>query len=182
MFVLGVDAVLSDLQRARAKVPHGSYRGDSFADMGSVLTKHLRAKYGEAVKECVDANVAELRKLQSWLYELADPELTALYAESQDERRERHDSIDTLTAHWENLQSNVTSWASRVLRDGLCHEVVMHFVHHTTEAAQSSLLRSSGFWLPTLPTERHVHGKHANDAAVLKEYVQDLTTRIVSLC
>ena len=57
--------MLSDLQRARAKVPHGSYRGDSFADMGSVLTKHLRAKYGEAVKECVDADVADLRKLQN---------------------------------------------------------------------------------------------------------------------
>ena len=132
MCVLGVDAVLSDLQRARAKVPHGSYRGDSFADMGSVLTKHLRVKYGEAVKECVEADVADLRKLQTWLYKLADPQLTAVYAESQDERRERHDSIETLTAHWENLQSNVTSWASRVLRDGLCHEVVMRFVHHTT--------------------------------------------------
>ena len=103
----------------RTKVPHGRYRGDSFADMGSVLTKHLRAKYGEAVKECVEADVADIRKLQSWLSELADPELTAVYAESQDERRELHDSMETLTAHWNNLQSNVTSFASRVLRDGL---------------------------------------------------------------
>ena len=186
MWVFGADAVLSDLQRARAKVPHGSYRGDSFADMGSVLTKHLRAKYGEAVKECVDASVADLRKLQTWFYKLADPQLTAVYAESQDERRERHDSIETLTAHWENLQSNLTSWASRVLRDGLCHEVVMRFVHHTTEDVQSSLLRSPGFWLPTLPTERHVHGNHAKDAAVLKEYValtgcQSCHSRLVPL-
>ena len=102
--------------------------------MGSVLTKHLRAKYGEAVKECVDANVADLRKLQSWLYELAGPEFTDVHAESQDVRRERH--------------SDVTSWAIRVLRDGLYDEVVMRFVHDTTEAVQSSLLRSPGFCLP----------------------------------
>ena len=31
MWMFGADAVLSDLQRARAKVLHGSYRGDSFA-------------------------------------------------------------------------------------------------------------------------------------------------------
>merc|ERR1712012_1237169 len=59
-------------------------------------------------------------------------------------------------------------------------------VHHTTEDVQSSLLRSPGFWLPTLPTERHVHGKHANDAAVLKEYValtgcQSCHSRLVPL-
>ena len=41
-------------------------------------------------------------------------------------------------------------------------------VHHTTDAVQSSLLRSPGFWLTTLPTERHAHGKHVKDAAMLK--------------
>ena len=98
------------------------YRGDSFADMGSVLTKHLRAKYGAAGKECVEVDVADLRKLQTWLYDLADPQFTAVYAKSQDERRKRHDSIETLTVHWAAIQSNVTSGTSRVLRDGLFHE------------------------------------------------------------
>ena len=37
-------AVLSDLQPARATAPHGSYRYDPCADMGSVLVKHLRAE------------------------------------------------------------------------------------------------------------------------------------------
>ena len=46
----------------------------------------------------------------------------AVYAETQDERRAYHDSIEKLTAHWATLQSNVTSWINRVLRDGLCHE------------------------------------------------------------
>ena len=84
--------------------------------------KHLRAKYGAAGKECVEVDVADLRKLQTLLYDLADPQFTTVYAESQDDKRKRHDSIDTLTVHWAILQSNVTSWTSRVLRDGLCHE------------------------------------------------------------
>ena len=31
-----------------------------------------------------------------------------------------------------------------------------------------SLLGPPGFWLPTVRTERHVYGKHANDGVVLK--------------
>ena len=36
-----------------------------FADMWSVLTKHLRAKYDAAVNECVETDVVDLRKLQT---------------------------------------------------------------------------------------------------------------------
>ena len=79
MRVFRAAAVLSDLPRARSKMPQGISR-HFVADMGSVLMKHLFAEYSEAVKECFGA---DLRKLQSWLYELADPELTAAYAESQ---------------------------------------------------------------------------------------------------
>ena len=42
-------------------------------------------------------------------YELVDLQLIAVYADSPDERRARHDSIETLTAHWEILQSNIIS-------------------------------------------------------------------------
>ena len=45
--------------------------------MWSVLTKHLLAKYGAAVRECVEANVAD--------YELVNPQLTAVYAASLDD-------------------------------------------------------------------------------------------------
>ena len=47
------------------------------AHMWSVLTKHLLAKYGAAVRECVEANVAD--------YELVNPQLTAVYAASPDD-------------------------------------------------------------------------------------------------
>ena len=65
--------------------------------------------------------------------------------------------------------SGFTVRHARVLRDGLCHEVVMHLC--ITQVRLSVLSASPGFWLPTLPAERHVPGKHANEVAVLEEYV-----------
>ena len=75
----------------------------------------------------------------SKLYKLAVPSLTAVYAESQDERRERHDTIETLTAHRGTFQSNVTPGGTCVLRVGLCRGVV----------ASSPVLmaRASNSWL-----------------------------------
>ena len=59
---------------------------------GSTLTSHLRAMYDAAV------NVADLRKCKL-VIELADPELTAVYAlKIKNEKRECHNSIVTLTA------------------------------------------------------------------------------------
>ena len=55
-----------------------------FADMGS-STKHLRAKYGEIRERVCQSGRGGFLQVASWLYELADPELTAMYAESQDE-------------------------------------------------------------------------------------------------
>ena len=48
-------------------------------------------------KKCVETDVADLRKCKL-VNDLADPEVTAVYAKSQNEKRERHDSIVTLTA------------------------------------------------------------------------------------
>ena len=50
-WVLQGVSVLSYLQRDRATAPHGSYRGDDFSDMETMLTEHLGAEYGAAVKD-----------------------------------------------------------------------------------------------------------------------------------
>ena len=68
-------------------------------------------------------------------YELVDPQLTAVYAESPDDRRERHDSIETLAAHWETLQLNVTLWA-RLLGmsdQELVEQGIVSFIFYTIE-------------------------------------------------
>ena len=45
--------------------------------MGSTLTSHLRATYDAAVKQCVEMDVANLRKCKL-VNELADPKLTVV--------------------------------------------------------------------------------------------------------
>ena len=72
----------------------------------------------EAVK-CIEMDKADLHRCQL-VNKLADPELTAVYAESQDKKR----------------------LAICVLRNVLRHEFVMSFVPHTIGAVQTSLLRS----------------------------------------
>ena len=132
-----------------------------FADMGSVLTKLLRAKYGAAEKEYTRHWICKAAKL---VVKLAHPEFPAVYAESQDVRRERHDKADRLLGNFAVERDII---ASLVLRDSLCHVVVMHLC--ITQVRLSVLSTSvTWFWITTLTTERHVHGRHAIEVAVLK--------------
>ena len=66
----GVDAVLTDLQRARTKYIMEVIESTRLLH-GVCVTRHLRAMYGVAVKHCVETDVSDSRML---------------------ERRERHDS------------------------------------------------------------------------------------------
>ena len=77
--------------------------------------------------------------------------LTAVYAESQDEKRERHDSMKAECLMGEIAVERDIMGQPRP-SSSLCHEI-------TQLMPFSFLLRSPRFWLPTLPTERHVHGK-----------------------
>ena len=112
--------------------------------------------------------VVELRKLQTWLCVLAHPQFTAVYAESQDGRHERHDSAGTLPVGNFAVERDII--ASRVLRDGLCHEVVMHFVHHTMKFF-SPLFFNHLVSGSSLCLQRDMSESTANDVVVLKEYV-----------
>ena len=59
------------------------------------VPRHLDLRLGVAVNDCVEMEVSISHKLQTWFYELADPQFTAMYAESQDESM----SIATLLKH-----------------------------------------------------------------------------------
>ena len=53
-----------------------------FADMRSVLTDLLRAKYGAAARKCVEAD-GRFAQATSLISELANPQVTDVFAESQ---------------------------------------------------------------------------------------------------
>ena len=77
----------------------------SFCYLDPFVCRHVVCA-DEASIECVGH--CGFAQAANWLDVLVDLQLTAVYAESQDVRRERHDSIGKLTACWETLQSNVT--------------------------------------------------------------------------
>ena len=91
-----------------------------FVDLGPFVCRHVvcadEASVCQMMQPWMNVSKGTLWICASlnWLYVLAHPQFTAVYAESQDEKGERHDSTETLTARWETLQSNVTSFASRV--------------------------------------------------------------------
>lgn len=102
---------------------------------------------------------------------MAEPELVRVYAETSDNRRERHASVENMRAHWNTLTSDASAEALPILRDALCHEVVMRFVHHTTENVKALLRKDVSFFMPTLPTTQHTHDGRIEVLAAHREYV-----------
>jgi len=51
-----------------------------------------------------------------------------------------------------------------MIRDGLCHELVMMYVHHLTESARGEL-KSGTFVLPRLPVGEMHHPQNGNVGA-----------------
>jgi len=158
-----------DLVRAKTKVPRAEFCGGSFAEMGKVLTKHLRAQVGR-VNDCSNFTISELREIQVQLFKVADPRLVSVYVETTDNRRERHASLDDMARYWSSLTAGDVPEVKAMLRDSLCHEVVMRFVHHTTESAKTHLKQDPSFVMPTLPTVKHANDGRIEVQAAHKEY------------
>merc|ERR1719456_545200 len=79
-------ATVADLQRAKTKVPRGSFRGDDFEHMSKVLNYHLQ-KSAPSVKECEEWAVEELQQFQVLMMAMRDPNLNGIYRTTNDNRR-----------------------------------------------------------------------------------------------
>ena len=145
----------ADLARAATRVPGAGYRGHSFSAMSTVLNAHLTRKAREVFQSCDTFSVSELRTLQRRLVDLAEPSLLALYP-LDDGRSATH--VDALEQRWEWIDALAgarDAVLDAVHRDGLCHGVVLSWVHHIGEGDRQSLLSARGTRLPLLPTKRH---------------------------
>lgn len=168
-FALGSTSPVNDLQRAKTQVPRSEFRGDTFAEMGDVLNKHLRNNFAR-VEDCSNFRIEDLQVLQIKLFQWGDPLLAAIYREAKDNRRERHHSVAALQLHQQRLVDESPAEVMPMLRDALCHEVVMRFVHHTTDAVKKSLAGDLSVKLPTLPTHQYVHDGDPRTLAAFQEY------------
>lgn len=146
-------AQISDLQRARTKVPRASYKGDNFQNMSSILNQWL-LKQAPNSRSCEDFTVEELQRIQLLLFMLRDPQLDDVYQESRDKRRIQKD-IAGLSKEWKELNAEAAAdpELARMHRDGHCHEAVMWYVHHLPNAAKEALKNKAD--LPLLSNFRH---------------------------
>jgi len=143
----------ADLSRARQKVPAAALRGEDFTSMNGRLTRRLQESLGRHLRSCEAWSTDELRQLQRRLLSEAEPELLAVYESSADPRHRRFASLTSLEAHWARLDSEAEA-SHAVRRDGLCHEAVMWWVHHLSEATRQRLA-AQGLEPPSLPELLH---------------------------
>lgn len=160
-------------------MPRSEFRGNSFAEMSAVLSRHLRRQFGShGVRDCGSFEVADLLLIQAELFRLAEPELLRIFEAAApiratgkpDGRKERHASAAALESHWMKLLESTSESMLPVLRDGLCHDVVMRFAHHTTEASRAQLTANPKFVLPALPSKKHQHDGRVETVAAFEEY------------
>lgn len=146
-------ALVSDLRRARSKVPRTEYTGDDFEGMSQTLNAYMM-KHAPESKDCDLWTVEELQQLQISLLMLRDPKLNDVYHDTDDNRKLSKD-IHGLVKEWDELNelARTDPDLARAHRDGHCHEAVMWYVHHLPEAMKDTI--KDKISLPLLSAMRH---------------------------
>eukprot|EP00927_Polykrikos_kofoidii_P060690 TRINITY_DN55616_c0_g1_i1.p1 TRINITY_DN55616_c0_g1~~TRINITY_DN55616_c0_g1_i1.p1 ORF type:complete len:509 (-),score=61.95 TRINITY_DN55616_c0_g1_i1:78-1604(-) len=169
-----------DLRRARTKVPRHDFRGSSAREAATVLNGHLKRIGGLASRECANFSIEELRtSVHERLLWLTTPHLNAIYTLAKDPRKLLTTSLAGLRAEWAVVDGHLTSapHLEMVVRDGMCHEAVMWFVHHLPSAVQRELIGHGDFALPLLPPVLHKASPESSDAdkAIMTNYNQKVS-------
>jgi len=171
----------ADIHRAVIKYPRVTYKGaGGLADANSVLNGHLTKMADLKTSACEAFSASQVQSLARVLYEDSDATLLDVYAEAKDNRRQIFSSADEMNSEFAELLSLTRGRPelSDVLRDGLCHRVVMWFVHHLPKAKQVELAQL-GIEMPLLPVADHssavVPAEDKAAKAVHKSYSKAIT-------
>lgn len=171
----------ADIHRAVTQCPRAQFKGkSSLVDANIVLNKHLTERPGLTSRACENFNVKELQDLSSALFGDADPTLLEVYAEAKDNRRQIYANVSAMQADFDKLNSAISGRDDLhdLLRDGLCHRVVMWFVHHLPAKKQEALAATRGFVLPQLPLADHSGIQHSNRKASSSMNDDEATTAV----
>eukprot|EP01065_Artemidia_motanka_P038016 TRINITY_DN46900_c0_g1_i1.p2 TRINITY_DN46900_c0_g1~~TRINITY_DN46900_c0_g1_i1.p2 ORF type:complete len:485 (+),score=178.93 TRINITY_DN46900_c0_g1_i1:70-1524(+) len=152
----------ADLTRAARVRPRKDFSAATLSAAMSKLNAALRGDDGLNTRPCAEFAVAELHQLQRDLFAARSTRLQQVYRQT-DKRRLPHSSLSDLAASQkEQVAAAARSDLFELVRDGLCHEAVMTYVHHLTESAREEL-KSGAAVLPLLP-EHELHSAPAADA------------------
>jgi hypothetical protein len=171
----------ADIHRAVIKYPRVQYKGkEGLAHANGVLNGHLSKMADLKTSPCESFSASQVQSLAKVLYEDADSTLLDVYAKARDNRRQIFSSADEMHSEFAELVSltRTRPELSNVHRDGLCHRVVMWFVHHLPKAKQVELAQL-GIELPLLPKADHsaavVPADDKAAEAVHKSYAKAIT-------
>jgi hypothetical protein len=143
----------ADLTRAQQKRPGDEASGPSFGEAMAKLNKLLRKETGLVTEPCSNFSLEELHEVQRELFAARSPTLQALY--EGDRRSLRYANHSEMSESHAAARSWVREQPGLLnkLRDGLCHELVMMYVHHLSASARSLLKKAGNFVLPLLPED-----------------------------
>jgi len=167
---------VSDLRRARTKVPRSTHKGDGFKSMTEKLNS-IVSQYGNT-KECAEWTAEELQRFQLIMLLLKSPELDEVYQGGSDRRAMRGDEHEH-GARWEELITLARKLGGQheeMHRDGHCHEAVMWFAHHIPENLRQDIAQRMA--VPLLPYERHAapgFSASADEHRIHDEYLAQVT-------
>jgi len=147
----------SDLARARQKLPRARAAGSSLQEASVKLNHFLTQERGLTTRVCSSFKLEELHGVHRELFSARSPILQSMYAgdrrslryASEAELAEAH----RLDAKWSEDQPHLFE----MVRDGLCHELVMLYMHHLSASARVAI-KEGAFVLPLLP-EGGLHQK-----------------------
>jgi hypothetical protein len=137
------------------KVPGAAYAGPDFKSAMTGLNAVLLQEAGLETKPCSAFDLPELHAVQRVLFEARAAELQQVYAAAKDTRSLQHHTAGELAAEQAAVEAMAASHpASRdMVRDGVCHETVMWYVHHLSEATKHEIKQF--IVLPLLPEAYH---------------------------
>ncbi|CAE8598338.1 unnamed protein product [Polarella glacialis] len=179
-YLLHAKPGLKDLTRAKRRVPGAAFRGDDFAQSMQKLNGLLRKESGLTTAPCSNLTLEQLHETQQALFAARAPALDGVYVGASDTRRMAHGSLEELVAE---QQAQLALHAERPelaakSRDGICHEVVMWFIHHLTAPAKEEV--KSHLMLPLLPEVKHddVAGADSETGRVHERYTQQVSCAV----
>jgi len=137
----GVSA--TDLVRAKTRTQSGKLAGNNPQMIADKINAYVKSS-GVATKECDQHSLEELNDLMVSMWPHFSAELEQVYQANSDSRGKRFETLAEYQKSWgAELDADIDT-----LRHAKCHEVVMMWAHHISEAGKKAL---QGKVLPSLP-------------------------------
>jgi hypothetical protein len=129
------------------------------------LNKHLLQDDKLQTRQCASHSLEELHETQRMLFAARNDNLQSTYPADDRRSLPYATASSLLDTHSRQLAEAVLRPdLIHVMRDGLCHEIVMMYAHHLSEAMRDGLRALGSLKLPLLPEHELHPAPEAGDA------------------